>query len=109
MNKEQLDKVCNKLSEGDLLCQIAEEASELAQAAVKLYRAIYNKNPTTVTDEEATHMMYEEIGDVRNAVEAWMHKIYGDEKIITESAEAKAARWVDRLENGVKKNEKSDI
>ena len=36
----------------ELLCGLAEEASELSQAALKLRRAIDNKNPTTKTCSE---------------------------------------------------------
>lgn len=33
----------------DLLCQLAEEASELAQAALKLKRAMEGTNPTPMS------------------------------------------------------------
>lgn len=42
------------LSEDAILCQLAEECSELAQAALKLKRAKKpHINPTTKTEEEA--------------------------------------------------------
>lgn len=37
--------VASRLSEEELLCQLAEEASELAQAALKLRRATTQNNP----------------------------------------------------------------
>ncbi len=39
------------LPKAEILCQLAEEASELAQAALKLRRALDGTNPTPVTIE----------------------------------------------------------
>ena len=43
---------------------LAEEAAELAQAALKLARVIRDENPTPVTAEEAEGHLAEEIVDV---------------------------------------------
>ena len=53
-----------KVSYGDLLCQLAEEASEMAQAALKLRRATEPGNPTPITREKAEAALLEEFADV---------------------------------------------
>lgn len=49
----------------EVLAQLAEEAAELSQAALKLRRAITGTNPTPRTVQECTTSMNEEIADVR--------------------------------------------
>ena len=44
--------------------QLAEEATELAQAALKMFRILDGRNPTPVTPEEGMANLYEEISDV---------------------------------------------
>lgn len=41
------------LTESELLCQLAEESAELAQAALKERRALTNDNPTPKTYRQA--------------------------------------------------------
>ena len=48
-----LEYIAENLSEEDILCQLAEEAAELAQAALKLRRAITGTNPTPASEDEA--------------------------------------------------------
>lgn len=43
---------------------LAEEATELAQAAMKMARVLRNENPTPVTQKEAKDNLIEEYGDV---------------------------------------------
>lgn len=43
--------IASVLSTEDILCQLAEEASELAQAALKLRRALTGTNPTPLPEE----------------------------------------------------------
>lgn len=47
-----MKKINDYLTTPDLLCQLAEEASELAQAALKLKRAMEGTNPTPKSVEE---------------------------------------------------------
>ena len=47
-----------------MLEQMAEEAAELAQAALKLARIKRGENPTPVTEEEAWKHLVEEYTDV---------------------------------------------
>ena len=65
----------SRLSEEELLCQIAEEASELAQAALKRRRAITQHNPTPTPPESALYDLYEEYGDLLNAINAYLIKL----------------------------------
>jgi septum formation topological specificity factor MinE len=88
------------LSRRELLEQLAEESAELAQAALKLCRALEDAhNRTETTQREAVENMAEELVDVLNAYTA----VFGDweavEKAVEQSKRSpKWGRWVDRLE-----------
>ena len=75
-----------------LLEQLAEEASELAQAALKLIRAAeYSNNPTPITLQEAQVGLDEELHDVL-AVASLLGIIeYDDDE------NPKWKRWAERL------------
>ena len=47
------EKIKQRLPQDELLAQLAEECSELSQAALKLRRALTGINPTPVTADEA--------------------------------------------------------
>lgn len=64
-----LDFIREALGEDELLCQLAEEAAELAQAALKLRRSITGTNPTPVTTMEAEANLVEELADVQLVAE----------------------------------------
>ena len=62
--KNYRDYILDKLDERTLLEQLAEEASELSQAALKLIRAKkLSNNVTPRTEQEATLALAEEITD----------------------------------------------
>ena len=94
------------LPKAEILAQLAEEASELAQAALKLRRAIDKENPTPKSQVEATDDLIEEIADVRLCLEILF---YGskfdtlDDKITLTKA-AKKERWAKRLETAKMKS-----
>lgn len=101
-----IEYIASRLSREDILCQLAEEAAELAQAALKLRRAIAGTNPTPVSVDGANHTLNEEIVDVAVAVEAWFKSvIIGIDEIGTDDiksalgtfADIKIARWAERL------------
>lgn len=48
----------------EVLCQLAEEAAELSQAALKLRRAMTGKNPTPLWEDDAWNNLTEELADV---------------------------------------------
>lgn len=58
------------LSEPVRLEQLAEEAAELAHAALKLARILRGKNPTPIPEETARKNLTEEIADVLVTVDA---------------------------------------
>jgi phosphoribosyl-ATP pyrophosphohydrolase len=53
-----------RLPEAAVLEQMAEEAAELAKAALKLARIRRGENPTPVTEDEAYRALCEEMADV---------------------------------------------
>ena len=57
-----LEYIVENLSDEDILCQISEEADELAKAALKLRRAITGTNPTPVTVDEAVENFIAQVG-----------------------------------------------
>lgn len=95
---EPLDVMADKnyilsvLDTRTLLEQLAEEASELAQAALKLIRAAeYSNNPTPITLQEAQVSLDEELHDVL-AVASLLGIIdYDDDE------NPKWKRWAERL------------
>ena len=86
------------LPQEELLCQLAEECSELAKAALKLRRTYSNVNPTPVKRREAMDSLVEEIADVKLCL-----LVAGFEDVRTlistnRIMSAKAERWAKRLE-----------
>lgn len=84
------------LSDEELLCQLAEEASELAQAALKLRRAMTGDNPTPVTIEQARKNLIEELADVRLVAEV-LNMGTRVKNEIDGVAAHKMERWAKRL------------
>lgn len=59
--------IASKMTEEALLCQLAEEAAELAQAALKMRRVLVQDSPTTVEPSKAVSALMEELADVQLA------------------------------------------
>lgn len=101
INQDQLQYVIDSMPQNELLCQLAEEASEMAHAALKLRRVYDQTNPTPVSEEDALKNMYEEIADI------WLTlKALGlDEAPMIagyqERMAAKVIRWANRLDGGM--------
>lgn len=96
---ENLVVIRDKLPREELLCQLAEEASELAQAALKLRRTLDGVNPTPTTYEEAYQNLKEEIADVELLI-----FVLGLDKHAAEYAHRmreKLDRWCKRLNGEV--------
>lgn len=92
-----IDAIREIMPLAEIMTQLAEEATELAQAALKYRRTLSNANPTTVGRKEAENMLLEEIADVKLCLhvagfEAVRHKIQVNRTIST-----KTARWLKRL------------
>ena len=99
-----LEYIVSKLSKEEILCQIAEEASELAQAALKLRRAITGLNPTPLSVDAATDDFFEELADVTVAKDAYFELVSDHNGCAREFqgyvdaiADMKRKRWAERL------------
>ena len=95
-------KISELLSQTEVLAQMAEEASELAQAALKLRRVLDGTNPTPVNKNEATDNLLEELADVQNCFHAfleWCPEEYHKYiiKYINDMEDEKRKRWIERL------------
>lgn len=106
-----IEYIASRLSREDILCQLAEEAAELAQAALKLRRAITGTNPTPVSESRATDDLFEELADVAVAEEAYFASISdnhrqreGLEDLVGCIAKDKGERWVQRLKDTANTN-----
>lgn len=86
-------QIIEKIPQEELLAGLAEEAAELAQAALKLRRVIDGTNPTPKTHEEALDSLEEEIADVH----LYLNYIDYDSRKVTEFYKNKRERWENRL------------
>lgn len=90
------EKIKQHIQQDELLAQLAEEAAELSQAALKLRRALTGINPTPVTAEEARANLVEEIADILNVSDLLLEIDDVDE--IYDIVQRKRERWLKRLE-----------
>lgn len=89
--------ISDLLDDKELLCQLAEEAAELSQAALKLRRAIDGKNPTPKTIADCETSLDEEIADVALCLNEFGFQSDKHLFIQSEIMEAKRKRWLSRL------------
>jgi len=91
-------RTAETVPETECLAQLAEEACELAQAALKLRRAMGTGNPTPVSAEDSIANLEEEIADAQLCTAVL---VYADGKInadnINKVMNQKAERWLERL------------
>lgn len=90
------NNIVQNISESERLAQLAEEAAELSQAALKLRRTIRKDNPAAVTRQAAKNCLLEEIADVLNCIET-TNLSETEVKLINEIKLKKLQRWADRL------------
>lgn len=83
------------LSEPVRLEQLAEECSELAQAALKLARIRRGENPTPVVESAAADALLEEIADVLVCMDAVIRPV--DFRDVERYCTEKKQRWEARL------------
>lgn len=83
------------LTEGELLCQLAEESAELAQAALKERRALEDDNPTPVSYIDAHANLLEEVADVYVSLGELLS--LEDWERVARIREEKENRWLRRL------------
>lgn len=86
----------SKLTEDEILCVIAEEASELSKAALKLRRALTDINPTPISIDEARRNLLEEFADVHVAERTFLYE-GADYNFIRQTYCEKLNRWIERL------------
>lgn len=84
----------------ELLAGLAEEAAELAQAALKLRRCYDGTNPTLADPDRQYENLLEEIGDVG----IYIDQLGVNKQVIRDYKEYKIERWKQRLsgEKGAK-------
>lgn len=86
-------EIYKKMDTSELLTGLAEEAAELAQAALKLRRALYKLNPTPMSEDEAYERLCEEAADVL----LYLDVIRPNKKHVSDILERKKRRWAKRL------------
>ena len=97
-----MDKISDYLSTSDLLCQLAEECSELAQAALKLKMAMEGTNPPQRSILECWDDLDEEIADVFLVIQQMgLTDKKNAEKLLT-IIDQKKKRWL----NWLRKNQR---
>lgn len=96
---EQKAQIHAKVSKAELLAGLAEEAAELAQAALKYRRAIDGANPTPMAAAKAMVNLYEEVADV--TLYLGVLELIADVAFYSDTpatfTEEKLRRWQDRL------------
>lgn len=97
---ELIWKIEERIDTDNQLTQLAEEAAELSQAALKYRRAIQtarweeNISPTPKTLNEAYDSLVEECSDVMLAVLVTTRHLMANDIMLN-----KAKRWLDRLKH----------
>lgn len=86
----------------ELLAGVAEEAAELAQAALKLRRVLDGTNPTPKSYVDALRDFEEEIADVQ----LYLDRIAYNKTHVEEVKKIKTERWATRLSNNNKTEQK---
>jgi NTP pyrophosphatase (non-canonical NTP hydrolase) len=95
-----LEYVLARVPLSELLAQTAEEAIELAHAALKLRRTLDSYSPTPLATVEAVVQFEEEIADLTLCQGICLGQLgYNGEKtlVIQDLMDYKLKRWADRL------------
>lgn len=93
---DDVNAIYNQVPQTEILAQLAEEATELAHAALKLRRVLDGTNPTETELPEAETNLQEEYADVELC---WtlVDEQYAHNERAENLMEFKAKRWIDRL------------
>lgn len=97
---DKIEFIRDELGQEELLCQLAEEAAELSQAALKLRRAYGGVNPTPVTPKEAYENLLEECADVYLVLNVLGIDAGLPRMRISNIMDQKLDRWAGRLQYG---------
>ena len=87
-------RITDYMSQPDLMAQLAEEAAELAQAALKLRRVLTGGSPTPVGITEAVASLNEECADVQLCAS---QVAYINPEVFSAEMRLKEERWILRL------------
>lgn len=98
--KEFIDGIKEHLSFEELCAGLAEEAAELAQAALKLRRSLDMSNPTPVSPADAYGNLTEEVADVLLCLRTMGFDIGKQE--VQDVQNRKVKRWLGRLQENKK-------
>jgi NTP pyrophosphatase (non-canonical NTP hydrolase) len=104
-NEDCLEYITDHLTTRELLEQLAEEAAELAQEALKTCRTLEDSNnPTQVSEDKVWEHLDDELVDVLNAYCA----LYGDfsaaaNALMDCAGSPKWERWYERVKEAQKK------
>ena len=103
-NLNYVDEIRLLLPDAELWAQLAEEAAELAQAALKIRRVLDGTNPTPKDIGQAHANVIEEISDVETCLIMLGYASEGAEHAKRLVREEKLPRWAGRLrERGEKR------
>lgn len=91
-----IEYIREQLPAGELFAQLAEEAGELAHAALKLRRIFDGKNPTPVKLDDAYKNLEEEITDVLVSLEVLGYAVE-EFPLYRAMMDSKLERWAKRL------------
>lgn len=94
----RIDRVGEAVGREELLVLLAEEADELAHAALKLRRVLTGQNPTPVGLKEAKENVLEELADVSLCLLALNLDTGLNRLRIRTIMEQKLDRWEQRLD-----------
>ena len=100
-NKEEIfDAIAGKYGKEYMLRQLAEECSELSQAALKYIRAARKETPMRI--DEAIEHLTEEIADVLLMIDAVSATVLSERDVddVQEIKEQKLDRWKTRMVYG---------
>lgn len=87
------DYIARSIGWEAMYTQLAEEATELAQAALKVARIVHGTNPTPISLIEAKNMVREELADVVQCA------TYLELGVDYEQIKSKEERWANRIAN----------
>ena len=101
--EKKINFIAEKVGKEEILAAVAEEATELAQAALKLRRAYDGRNYTPNTDYMCLKNMAEEMADLELCIEVLKNSLPGEQVIFLNNRKPaiknkKLDRWVERLE-----------
>lgn len=97
VEKNDIAVISQNVPENEILCQLAEECSELAQAALKLRRTTIKTNPTPQTYDIAFANLAEETADVLACLDLIFDNEEETKRAIEQLKLLKLKRWADRV------------